>query len=97
MTSDEPQYAFGLPGEIAEVFGQEIDDWDEWQLEDMLSSAQYAIAEREAAVAADPWAQEQAFLAAFMAQALVEEEPWGIDEPMTEADWAWLEEEWPEA
>jgi hypothetical protein len=95
MESQPEEFYFGLPDEVAQVFEQEIDDWDEWQLEDMLIAAQFAIEERQAAAAAAPsWTDEQSLLTAFISQG--EMEPWGIDEPLTEADLAWLDEGWPE-
>ena len=96
MESSQPEeFRFGLEGGELEELLAAADDWDGWQLEEVASQVGFAAEERRAAELPDPEAEvESSLMTVFFTQGEIE--PWGIDEPLTEADFWFLDEDWPE-
>ena len=91
-SSPDDSLRIGLPDELAAILGAELDDWDDWQIEGMMAEALFVLDERRPAEdAAGPAASAELMGAtlAFMAA----ESEWGIDEPLTAADFSFMDED----
>jgi hypothetical protein len=91
-TGGPDELHFGLPEEIEAALSSEVDDWEEWQLEGMVGEAAFAVEERitlELAAQSPVDQETMRVTLAFMA----EESDWGIDEPLTAADFIFSDED----
>ena len=89
--ADPNEFQFGLPEEVADrIRFANSGDVDEWELETLFTEAAFAYQDRQQASGVGEIGSMSELIAS------AEEMTWGIDEPMTAADFAFLDDDWPE-